>query len=126
MTARRGKCSRERGAVAVEFAITLPVLVMLLIGIVQFGRAYSARIALTHAAQEAVRVVALNTGDPAAVASAAASRTVTTTVDAGCPADTIGDAQVTVSYSMDLVIPFVPTQNVNMSQTARMRCGVGS
>ena len=31
----------ERGAVAVEFALLAPVLVMLLLGITEFGRAYN-------------------------------------------------------------------------------------
>ena len=33
----------ERGAVAVEFALLAPVLVMLLLGITEFGRAYNAQ-----------------------------------------------------------------------------------
>jgi hypothetical protein len=32
----------ERGAVAVEFAIILPVLLLILLGIMEFGRAYNA------------------------------------------------------------------------------------
>ena len=34
----------ERGAVAVEFALLAPVLIMLLLGIMEFGRAYNAQI----------------------------------------------------------------------------------
>ena len=49
----------ERGAVAVEFAILAPVLVMLLLGIMEFGRAYNAQISLTNAAREGVRVMAI-------------------------------------------------------------------
>jgi Flp pilus assembly protein TadG len=52
--------SSERGAVAVEFAILLPVLVMLLMGIIEFGRAYNTQISLTHAARESVRVMAIS------------------------------------------------------------------
>ena len=49
----------ERGAVAVEFAILAPVLVMLLLGIMEFGRAYNAQTSLTNAAREGVRVMAI-------------------------------------------------------------------
>lgn len=64
--------SSERGAVAVEFAILLPVLLLLLLGIVEFGRAYSAQIALSQGARESVRIMAI-TDDEAAARSAATS-----------------------------------------------------
>ncbi|WP_299167109.1 TadE/TadG family type IV pilus assembly protein [uncultured Arthrobacter sp.] len=51
---------KERGAAAVEFAILLPVLLLLLLGIMEFGRAYNAQIALTNAAREGARVMAIS------------------------------------------------------------------
>lgn len=50
---------REHGAVAVEFALLAPVLIMLLLGIMEFGRAYNAQISLSSAAREGVRVMAI-------------------------------------------------------------------
>jgi Flp pilus assembly protein TadG len=50
----------ERGAVAVEFALLAPALIMLLLGIMEFGRAYNVQISLTNAAREAVRNMAIN------------------------------------------------------------------
>lgn len=55
--AHKGK---ERGAVAVEFAIIAPILVLLLMGIIEYGRAYNAQVSLTNAAREGVRVMAVN------------------------------------------------------------------
>jgi Flp pilus assembly protein TadG len=52
--------STERGAVAVEFALLAPVLVMLLLGIMEFGRAYNVQVTLTNAAREGVRTMAIN------------------------------------------------------------------
>lgn len=49
----------ERGAVAVEMAILLPILLLMLLGIIEFGRAFNAQITLTHAAREGVRVMAI-------------------------------------------------------------------
>ena len=60
----------ERGAVAVEFAIVAPVLVMLLLGIMEFGRAYNAQASLSAAAREGVRVMAI-TNNAAAARTAA-------------------------------------------------------
>lgn len=51
---------KERGAVAVEFALLAPVLVMLLLGVMEFGRAYNVQITLSSAAREGVRVMAIN------------------------------------------------------------------
>ena len=50
----------ERGAVAVEFALLAPVLVMILLGIMEFGRAYNVQISLSSAAREGVRVMAIS------------------------------------------------------------------
>ncbi|PTT65876.1 TadE/TadG family type IV pilus assembly protein [Arthrobacter sp. HMWF013] len=50
----------ERGAVAVEFAIIAPVLVMLLLGVMEFSRAYNAQASLSAAAREGVRVMAIS------------------------------------------------------------------
>lgn len=59
----------ERGAVAVEFAIVLPVLLALLLGIMEFGRAFNTQLSLTNAARDGVRVMAI-TNDPAAAKTA--------------------------------------------------------
>jgi Flp pilus assembly protein TadG len=52
--------SRERGAVAVEMALLLPVLILLLLGIMEFGRAFNAQVILTSAARESVRVMSIS------------------------------------------------------------------
>lgn len=56
----------ERGAVAVEFAILAPILIMLLMGIMEFGRAYNAQVSLTNAAREGVRVMAVSNNQTSA------------------------------------------------------------
>lgn len=59
----------ERGAVAVEFALLTPVLIMLLLGIMEFGRAYNVQVTLTNAAREGVRNMAINNSRSAAVSA---------------------------------------------------------
>jgi Flp pilus assembly protein TadG len=46
---------RQRGAVLVEFAMALPVIIMLLLGTVTGGIAYSHKLNISHAAREAAR-----------------------------------------------------------------------
>lgn len=58
----------ETGAAAVEFALVVPVLLMLVFGIVNFGQFLSVRQAATQAAAEGARAAAVTPvgGDPAA------------------------------------------------------------
>jgi Flp pilus assembly protein TadG len=49
----------ERGAAAVEFALVAPLLVLLICGIIDFGRAYSTLNQLAAAAREGARIAAV-------------------------------------------------------------------
>lgn len=51
--AKRGKT--ERGQALVEFAIVLPVLLLLLVGILEFGRAWNLKQVIVDAAREGAR-----------------------------------------------------------------------
>ena len=50
---------RDRGAAAVEFALVIPVLVILIFGSIEFGLAVQARTMVGNAAREGVRVASL-------------------------------------------------------------------
>jgi Flp pilus assembly protein TadG len=50
---------RDRGAAAVEFAIVVPVLIILIFGSIEFGLAIQARTQVGNAAREGVRVASL-------------------------------------------------------------------
>lgn len=52
---------RERGAAAVEFALILPILLILVGGVIDFGRLYYTQIQLANAARDGVRLAALGT-----------------------------------------------------------------
>jgi len=45
----------DRGAAAVEFALVLPILLVLVLGIVQFGITFSQWLEMEHAAREGAR-----------------------------------------------------------------------
>lgn len=63
---------RERGAAMVEFALVVPLLLLIVMGIVDVGRAYLVQTSVSNAAREGVRVMALS-DDSAAAQSAAIS-----------------------------------------------------
>lgn len=101
------KHDSERGAAAVEFAILLPLLLMLVLGIIEFGRAYNTQLTLTNAARDGVRVMAIN-NSPTAAATAVqnAATSVSTTIPASAitvsPTVCSTGAQVTVTIKYTL------------------------
>jgi Flp pilus assembly protein TadG len=50
---------REGGAAAVEMALVLPILVLLIAGIIDLGRAFMAEVVLTNGAREGTRYVSV-------------------------------------------------------------------
>ena len=56
----RTKRQNERGAALLETAITLPMILLVCIGIFEFGRAYQTWQVLTNAAREGARVAILS------------------------------------------------------------------
>ena len=51
---------RERGAALVEAAITVPIILLISVGIFEFGRAYQTWQVLTNAAREGARLAVIN------------------------------------------------------------------
>jgi Flp pilus assembly protein TadG len=104
-----GHDARDRGAAAVEFALLLPILLMIVFGIIDFGRALNAQITLTQAAREGARLESLNQPDVASRTQAAATglSNVSVTVVTSCPAGSGPgvDAVVKVTYSFSFITP---------------------
>jgi Flp pilus assembly protein TadG len=111
----------------VEFAIILPILLLLIMGMVEFSRAYNAQITLTQASREGVRVLAITkdanqaitaTRNVAATALDETQLTVSTTAcNSGDP------TSVTASYPFTYAIPLYGTATFDLSATGVMRCG---
>lgn len=102
----------DRGVAAVEFALLLPLLLLIIFGLVDFGRALNAQITLTQAAREGARVAALGgaTSQVQSRATLAADplSPVTVTVLAPCLTNYGSegyDAQVQTSYSFSFITP---------------------
>jgi Flp pilus assembly protein TadG len=103
-----GREARDRGATAVEFALLLPMLLLVVFGIIDFGRALNAQITLTQAAREGARLAALGEVNviPRTQAAATGLSPVVVAVTA-CPigAGATADAVVNVSYSFSFITP---------------------
>ena len=129
---RRRPLRGERGATAVEFAFIMPLLLVLVLGIAEFGRAFQVSGTLAAAAREGVRVMALQ-NDPAAARAAvrnaapaldpAVTDAQITITPASCP--TTGTTNTTVRLSVTYPMPFLTSffgSGVDLTGTGVMRC----
>ncbi|MGY1641765.1 TadE/TadG family type IV pilus assembly protein [Geodermatophilus sp. SYSU D00703] len=128
----RERLQRERGASVVEFALILPLLMILVLGIIEFGHAFHVQGTLSAAAREGARVMALQSNPAAA---RAAVRDAAPTLDpaitdaqiavspAACPATatTPANVRVTISYPMPFLTGFFGA-DVDLTGTGVMRC----
>ena len=126
------KLREQRGAAAVEFALVVPLLIVLVLGIAEFGRAFQVQGTLSAAAREGVRVMALQNDQAAArdaVRNAATSLNPTITDSeivispSSCP--TINSAgtsvRLTISYPMPYLTGFFGS-GLALTGTGVMRC----
>ena len=85
---------RDDGASAVEFALVLPILLALLMGILEFGWAFNGFITVTGAAREGARIAAVDTSNDRVVEAVENHTTIfdtspTTTIDRGADSVTV-------------------------------------
>ena len=110
--------SGAEGAVAVEFAMIIPLLLLLLLGVIDFGRAMYVKNSLVYAASQGARVAAIHSSSWGAVvnqtiadlnirslAGASDSETVSVTSTAACPADAASSPD-TATVSITVTMPF--------------------
>ena len=125
----RADRASERGAAALEFALVLPILLMLVFGIITFGRAYHAKVQLAGGVREGARALALGkTAGEAQAATVDAAGGLISAGDvstSGCPpggAD--GTARVEASYDLSYTIPLVRSGTLTITADGAMRCGL--
>jgi len=122
----------QRGAAAVEFAFIVPLLLVLVLGIAEFGHAFQVQGTLSAAAREGARVMALQ-NDPAAARTAV--RNAAPTLDpaiangqiaitpGACPTTGTGttNVRVTIDYPMPFLTDFFGA-SLELTGTGVMRC----
>lgn len=130
----------ERGAVAVEFALILPLMLMLILGIIEFGFGYHAWDSTQNGVREGARLAAVDSNetdirqrvedsssflDPANLTVVIECQPVGTTTFSACGAGADWDAgdlvRITANYTYDYITPlpgFVGL-GANMSMTSR-------
>jgi len=123
---------RSRGQAMVEFTLILPLLLLLILGIYQFGQTYADYIQVTNAARDGGRKALVSRSDASGVAdvvTAAKNATwwldknqTTVTVSPGQPWTTGQTVTVTVTYpySINLLGFVVASGTLKSATTVRM------
>ena len=118
----------DRGAAAVEFALVVPILLMLVFGAIEYGRIYSELEVLESAAREGARAASVR-GDALAVQTAVETAANPYTLDGTPGADKVCDGStigqpVTVSWTQNfqVSIALLPPVNVNRVIKGVFRC----
>ncbi len=119
----------DRGAIAAEFALMLPLLLLLVFGMLQLGLTYQRQEAVHAAAREGARVASLPTSSTAE----ACARTTATLVGTGftatptcqvsgdCSTST-GSVVVTVTVANTIDIPFFGVSTFDLTGRGDFRC----
>jgi Flp pilus assembly protein TadG len=124
---RRLPLRDERGVALVEFALIAPVLFLVLLGMLDFGRAMNNWNDVTQLANEGARLAAVSTDPTSAVSSGASNYGLpapTTSITCSGSKQT-GDSvtvQVTVPYTwyVGKLVPFVLPSTLKSSATMRL------
>lgn len=121
----------EKGQNLIEFALVVPLLLLLVIGIAEFGRAWMTKNILTGAAREAVRIMAVQTGNVATATARADnilnSAGITTGYSISIPPTSVAfdPVSVTVTYQFPVLfagfIPGLDNATIQLSSTTTMR-----
>ena len=125
---------QRKGQALVEMALILPLLLLLLFGIIEFGRVMSAGIIVTHGARDGARYGAVGATD-SEIVTRIQTKSAAVLYDAEDPTKLSieiertgpvkgGDIQVKVSYKVTLYMPLIPeiTGNpVTVAGTSVMR-----
>jgi len=128
MSAKRilNAVKNEKGQNLVEFALVVPLLLLLVIGIFEFGRAWMTQNILTGAAREAVRILAVPTGSTAAAWDRAdnvlrSAGIATANIDVR-DAASYQPVSVIVTYNFPVLTGLIPgLDNILLSSTTTMR-----
>jgi Flp pilus assembly protein TadG len=127
---------RDRGATAVEFALVLPIFLLLVCGVIDFARAYNAQVTLSEAAAEGARTLAIGSSSgeaQTAVETALQGSTVppdqvTYPEIVACPSDaTPGGAQASIEVQTTGFGPITPLMEpiigeLTITGTAARQC----
>lgn len=124
---------RDKGAAAVEFALVLPILVMLLLGVIEFGYAMFVQSTVAGAAREGARTLAITTNSASAVQAAVTAAQPAVNISgevsanaAACSSTPVGSVTVSVKHTYTGLgggIAWFFPHGISIRGKGVMRCG---
>ena len=132
---------KNQGQGILEFALVLPVLVVIVFGVLDLGRVFFATIGLTNAAREGVRYLTINPDDVTNTSGAFQGSRSAAIEEAGFAGVSINNSQVavtcsnsdgddfcdsgtpatvTVTYNFDLVLGWILPSPISLTRSAVM------
>lgn len=102
----------DKAQALVEMALVLTILLLVLSGIIEFGRVFSAQLIVSHASREAARFGVIKPEDDVIIAkakdAAGALDTTKVSVTVSAPSRMRGDQlTVQVEYPVAIIMPFI-------------------
>lgn len=101
----------EKGQSLVEFALVIPILIMLLFGIIDFGRVFHAYLTIDHAGREAARAASVGEKNVGKIREIAVKQATSiglsegdVSVPGGVPSSG-NDVTVRISHSVPFITP---------------------
>ena len=128
---RMGRHGGDRGVAAVEFALVLPLLVLLICGIIDFSRAFNTQLTLSDAAAEGTRMLATGGAvatTQTAVRSLVAPLSISFPVTTDCPSTatpgTTRASMTVATTNFQFITPVIGSMfsGVTISGTAARQC----
>lgn len=114
----------ERGAAAIEFAIAVPVLILMIYGIFRIGLLFQANAGMQHALGEGARYATIYpTPTDAQIQTRMTSRLFGKgygTFTVAAPVSSAGYKTLTVNYTTPMDFLFVPGPTVTVSRSKRV------
>lgn len=126
-SSRTTESSNQRGAVLAEFAVILPLLMLLVFGIIELSIAFNRHQAVHAAAREGARVASIPNGPSPCgrVSDALTGINFASSPSCGVVGDCSGTSEsvdVTVSAPHTISVLFIADINVTLSGEASFRC----
>lgn len=118
----------QKGQSLVETALIIPIIILILFGIVDFGRIFHAYLTIDHAGREAARAAAVGDADGAIItkvnnATGSLTNAVTTSIDPS-PRESGDEVTITLTYQFAFLTPIfgqlIRTYNIENKTVMRV------
>lgn len=100
----------ERGQSLVETALVIPILIILLFGITDFGRVFHTYLTLDHAGREGARAASIGKSDSevrSKIASGTSSLKGSVNIEFSSSGNSGDDATITLTYPFEFLTPII-------------------